>query len=266
MAPKIDGVRTFPRAAATMYAAIAYLSFIAATLWAVGFLADAGSLVPTIVDGPLRGGPVEAIVINAALLLLFAVQHTVMARAGFKRRLKALLPARVERATYVLATSLVFGLLFGLWRPVDTPIWHVTAPAAVVLIWVLCGLGWLVAIASTFMIDHFDFLGLRQAQWRSTSPYEPPPFRERWFYAWMRHPMMLGLLVAFWATPRMTGGHLLFASAASAYIAVGLRFEERDLRRQLGPVYADYAARVPAVVPVGRRSAAPARRPEKKAV
>jgi protein-S-isoprenylcysteine O-methyltransferase Ste14 len=190
----------------------------------------------------------------------------VMARAGFKRRLKALLPARAERATYVLATSLVLGLLFGLWRPVDTPIWHVTAPVGVALIWVICGLGWLIAIASTFMIDHLDFLGLRQAQWRSTGPYEAPPFRERWFYAWVRHPMMLGLLTAFWATPRMTGGHLLFALAASAYIVVGLSFEERDLRRQLGPVYAEYADRVPALVPIRRRSAAPARQTEGKAV
>jgi protein-S-isoprenylcysteine O-methyltransferase Ste14 len=253
-------VKPFARTASAVYAGIAYLSFVVVTLWAVGFLADAGGPAPTVVDGPRRGNPAGALAIDAALMLVFAIQHTVMARAWFKRRLAAILPATVERATYVLAASLALGLLFGLWRPVDATVWHVTLPAVAALIWAGYGLGWLVAVASTFMVDHLDFLGLRQARWRGAGPYEPPPFRERWFYAWIRHPMMLGLLVAFWATPRMTGGHLLFACAASAYIAVGLRFEERALRSELGPVYADYAARVPALVPNGRRPAAPTRR------
>jgi protein-S-isoprenylcysteine O-methyltransferase Ste14 len=248
------------RFAATVYAGIAYLSFVAATLWAIGFLADVPA-APTVIDGPRRGAPILALAADAALLLVFALQHTVMARAAFKRRLTAILPATVERGTYVLATSLALGLLFGWWRPVGTPIWHVTAPAGSTLIRVVGGLGWLVAVASTFMVDHLDFLGLKQARWRGTGPYQPAPFRERWFYSWVRHPMMQGLLVAFWATPRMTGGHLLFAAAASAYIAVGLRFEERDLRRHLGPVYADYAARVPALVPTGRHAPATATPP-----
>ena len=121
--------------------------------------------------------------------------------------------------------------------------------------WGVCAVGWLIALSSTFMIDHLDFLGLRQGGWARRVPDGPQSFSERWMYAWLRHPMMLGLLVAFWATPSMTVGHLLFAVAASGYIEVGVRFEERDLRRQLGAVYGDYARRVPRRVPRPPRSA-----------
>jgi methanethiol S-methyltransferase len=238
----LAGVKRF---LALGYATVAYLAFVFVTGWAIGFLADL-PFVPSTVDGPTRGW---AVPVDLALLLVFALQHSVMARPAFKRWLTRAVPASVERATYVLATSLALGLLFGLWQPVDTPVW--LGPG---VLWAGYALGWLVAVSATFMVDHLDFLGLRQANRHGAGRYEPPPFRERWLYAWIRHPMMLGLLVAFWVTPRMTVGHLVFAVAATGYIAVGVRLEERALRTDLGEAYTDYADRVPAFVPVPRRS------------
>jgi protein-S-isoprenylcysteine O-methyltransferase Ste14 len=139
--------------------------------------------------------------------------------------------------------------MFWQWRSLPASIWRVDAEPWVALLWGICALGWVTALSSTFMIDHLDFLGLRQGGWARRGLYSSPSFAERWMYAWVRHPMMLGLLVAVWATPSMTAGHLLFAIAASGYIALGVRFEERDLRRQLGDVYGQYARRVPRFVP-----------------
>lgn len=238
--------QSFTRTVSIIYAGFAYAAFVVAALWAVGFLADAGA--PTRVNGPARQPAWSALLVNAGLLLIFAVQHSVMARAGVKRRLARIVPPPVERSTYVLATGLVLGLLFWQWQPVPAVLWRLGAPWAGVL-WAVYALGWLTAVSATFMIDHFDFLGIRQVRWRGPGPYPSPPFRERWLYAWVRHPMMLGLLIAFWATPRMTVGHLFFAAAGTGYIAVGLRFEERDLYRQLGHAYRDYADRVPALLP-----------------
>jgi methanethiol S-methyltransferase len=233
------------RSAVVMYAGIAYAAFVAATVWAIAFLAG-------IVDGPAGGERHSvwwALLIDAGLLLIFAVQHSVMARTGVKRRLARVVSGSVERSTYVLATSLALGLLFWRWEPVPAVVWRVDAQPWSDLLWTVYVLGWLIALSTTFMIDHLDFLGIRQARWRGPGPYQPPPFRDRWLYAWVRHPMMLGLLVAFWVTPRMSLGHLLFAAAGTGYIAVGLRFEERDLHRQLGDTYREYADRVPALLP-----------------
>jgi len=142
------------------------------------------------------------------------------------------------------------------WRPVPAVVWRLDAQPWSGLLWTVYALGWLVAVSATFMVDHLDFLGIRQARWRGPAPYQPPPFRDRWLYAWVRHPMMLGLLVAFWATPRMSVGHLLFAAAGTGYIAIGLHFEERDLHRQLGDLYREYADRVPALIPSSRAGSA----------
>ena len=235
------------------YAVLAYAAFLLATAWAVGFLADL-SFAPTTVDGPLRGSRWESLLVDAGLLLLFAVQHSVMPRPGFKRRLARVLPVEAERSTFVLVSALLLGLLFWQWRPLPGEIWTVSDQPWVALLWTLYALGWVVVVAATFMVDHWDFTGLRQARWDPAGgPYTGPGFSERWLYAWIRHPLMLGLLVAFWATPRMTVGHLLFAVASTGYIAVGVRLEERDLRRTLGAAYDEYADRVPAVVPGARR-------------
>lgn len=231
------------------YATVAYLAFVASVFWAVAFLANVD--IGHTVDGRKDGSAWAALPIDAALLLLFAVQHSVMARTGFKRWLARIVPAAAERSTYVLTASVALGLVFGLWRPIPATVWRVGEPLAAAAIWTVYAIGWLVAVGATFMVDHLDFAGLRQAWWPSRrGPYEPPSFTDRWLYAWVRHPMMLGLLIVFWATPRMSLGHVLFAAAGSAYIAVGLRFEERDLRRQLGDDYIEYARHVPAIVPV----------------
>jgi protein-S-isoprenylcysteine O-methyltransferase Ste14 len=236
--------------ATVVYALAAYAAFLAATAWTVTFLADLQ--LPHGIDHGERHSAAFAVVIDLALLLFFGVQHTVMARAGFKRWLSRWATPPVERSTYVLATSLVLLLLFWQWQPVGSPIWdvhHVAAGA----IWAACTLGWLVAISSTYMVDHFDFLGLSKAyRYARGGPAAAAPFREWWLYAWVRHPMMLGMVLAFWATPRMTASHLLFAAGATGYIAVGVHFEERDLERELGEVYRDYADRVPAFLPVRR--------------
>jgi protein-S-isoprenylcysteine O-methyltransferase Ste14 len=243
---------TVRRCVILCYAGLGYAAFLAATLWAVGFLA--GLPVPDAVDGPARQPAWAALLADAGLLLLFAVQHTVMARAGFKRRLATLLPAAAERSTYVLAASLALLLLFWQWQPVPATAWRLTAQPWAGLAWAVYAAGWLIALSATFMVDHLDFLGLRQA-WLDSRPgrYQPPSFAERWLYAWVRHPMMSGLVIAFWAAPVMTAGHLFFAAAGTGYIAAGIRFEERDLRREVGDAYDDYATRVPALVPAPGR-------------
>ncbi len=233
------------------YAVIAYAAFLLSSAWAVGFLAGRGA--PTSVDGPATTPAWAAAAIDAALLVAFAAQHTVMARAGFKRRLTRLILPAAERSTFVLAASLLMVALLAWWQPIPAVVWQTGAHGSIA-IWALYALGWVIVIGSTFMVDHADFLGLKPAyEHLRRRVRRPPHLTERWLYAWCRHPMMLGLVIAFWAAPRMTAGHLLFAVASTAYVAVGVRFEERDLRAQLGAEYDGYARRVPALVPTGRR-------------
>ncbi len=234
------------------YSVLAYLAFTVTTVWAILFLADLPG-APTTVDGPAGVPPdpvAVAVAVDLTLLLLFAVQHSVMARPAVKQRMRRVVPPPVERSTYVLAASLCLALQLWLWRPVPAPVWHVGAQPWAGVLWAACGAGWALALGSTFMIDHREFAGLRQAGWGRPVP---PAFVERLAYRLVRHPMMLGLLVAFWATPSMSVGHLLFAAAASGYVAVGIRFEERDLRRELGGSYRAYGERVPALLPRLRR-------------
>lgn len=226
------------------YSALAYIAFLLSSVWAFLFLAGHGTFL-TGIDDPATHSAGVSLPIDGALLLVFAAHHSVMARAGLKR----FLPRAAERSTFVLVASLLLMAIFAWWQPVPTSVWHAGRPWSMP-IWALYGLGWIIVAGSTYMIDHADFLGLKQA-WRHSrrEAYSPPAFRERFLYAWLRHPMMLGLIIAFWATPRMSVGHLFFAVSSTAYIAVGIRFEERDLRADLGPAYDDYAARVPAMVP-----------------
>ena len=230
-----------------MYAAAVYLVFLAVLGYAVGFFAGFG--VPKGIDqGPRAAGPAAA-GIDLALLLLFAVQHTVMARPWFKRRWTRIVPAPAERATFVLAASLVLALVFWLWRPVVGTAWNLPGPGAGA-VWTMYAAGWAVAISSTFLICHFDLFGLRQAWLRARRVrYSPPPFTERGLYRRVRHPLMAGFAVVFWSVPTMTAGHLLFAATATGYILAGIAFEEHDLIQNLGHPYAAYRARVPALVP-----------------
>ena len=230
-----------------VYAAAVYLLFLAVLGYAVGFFAGFG--VPKGIDqGPRAAVPV-AVAIDLLLLLLFAVQHTVMARPWFKRRWTRIVPAPAERATFVLAASLVLALLFWLWRPIGGTVWNLPGPGADAL-WAVYAAGWAVAVSSTFLISHFDLFGLRQAWLHARrARYSPPPFTERGLYRRIRHPLMAGFVVVFWSAPAMTAGHLLFAAAATGYILVGIAFEEHDLIQSLGETYAAYRARVPALIP-----------------
>jgi protein-S-isoprenylcysteine O-methyltransferase Ste14 len=227
------------------YAVVAYAVTVGVLSYAVGFIAD--HAVPVSINhGPHVTWPAAA-VIDLVLLLVFAVQHTVMARSAVKRHITRILPAAAERSTFVLCASLALALLYWQWRPITATIWSVHGAAAVAF-WLAYGTGWVIAVAATFMISHADLFGLRQA-WLVRTKYEPPSFTTRGAYRIVRHPLMTGFVIVFWSTPTMTAGHLLFALAGTGYILAGIWFEERDLNRDLGQVYASYRARVPALVP-----------------
>ena len=242
---------TYRRPTHLAVSAVGWAGFGAVTLWTAAFLA--GVLVPRNADAPVRTPTGHALAVDAALLLLFAAQHSVMARRSVKARLARRVPGDLERATYVLATDLCLVLLLALWQPVQGQVWRIDGPAAAV-VWTVYGAGWALAVASTFAVDHLELTGLRQAGWSTRARRSRAGLKEDGLYALVRHPLMTGLLVAFWATPHMGLGHLVFALAATGYIAIGTAFEERDLRASFGSAYEAYAARVPALVPGLRRS------------
>ena len=247
--------RNIPALVNLLYAIAVYAFFLAVLGYAVGFFAGIG--VPKGIDQGTRSGWPLAVVADAALLLLFAGQHTLMARPWFKRRWTRIVPAPAERATFVLCASLLLALLFWLWRPVRGTVWQLSGPAAAALL-ALYAVGWVVAFSSTFLISHSGLFGLRQAYLPARGgSYREPPFTERGLYRRIRHPLMAGFIIIFWATPAMTIGHLLFAAAATGYILAGITFEERDLRHSLGEAYSSYANRVPALVPALRRRTRP---------
>lgn len=240
------------RAVVLSYGVFCYAIFFATFVYLIGFVGNA--VVPKTIDS----GPVaplgESILIDLGLLALFALQHTVMARPRFKRWFTKLAPAAVERSTFVLLSTLILILLVWQWRPLPEPVWQVEGGAAVAL-YLVSGVGWGIVLLATFMIDHFDLFGLRQVFAFATGRrYRGPQFRERLLYKVCRHPLMLGFVVAFWATPAMTVGHLLFAAVSTAYVLVALRIEEATLL-ELHPVeYASYQRRVRMLIPVPRRT------------
>jgi protein-S-isoprenylcysteine O-methyltransferase Ste14 len=230
------------------YGAVSYVIFLAAFLYAIGFVG--GILVPRTVDAGIAAPLGEALVVNMLLLGAFAVQHSVMARPAFKRWWTRYVPKTVERSTYVLVSSLLLFLLFWQWRTMPAVVWDVTWTPGRAALWVLFGAGWATVLAATFMINHFDLFGLRQVYlaWRG-QPYTDLEFRATLLYRLVRHPIMLGFIIAFWATPTMTAGHLLFAVATTAYILIALQLEEHDLVTGLGGRYRDYRSRVPMLIP-----------------
>jgi protein-S-isoprenylcysteine O-methyltransferase Ste14 len=230
------------------YGVLCYAAFLVTFLYAIGFVGNV--VVPWTIDGPAETPLATALLIDVLLLAVFAVQHSAMARPAFKRWWTRLVPQAMERSTYVLFSSLALLLLFWQWRPLGGLVWDVANPAGRIALHVLCAGGWLLVLVTTFLIDHFDLFGLRQTWlyfrgWPDTSGgfVTPGPYRM------VRHPLYVGWLVAFWATPTMTATHLLFALGVTVYILVAIRWEERDLLAAFGRRYAEYRARVPMLVP-----------------
>ncbi len=232
-----------------VYAVVSYAIFLIAFLYAIGFVGNL--FVPRSVDvSPNSHGIWLAVLLNSALLGAFAVQHSVMARPGFKAWWTRLVPKHVERSTYVLFSSLILLGIFWFWTPINMTAWTVNSPWLRAMIWGVFALGWLVVLTSTFMIDHFDLFGLRQVyHYLNGQGPRPPEFKKHFFYGLVRHPIMSGFIIAFWAAPTMTAGHLLFAAATTGYILIGTRLEERDLVVALGERYQEYQRKVPALVP-----------------
>jgi protein-S-isoprenylcysteine O-methyltransferase Ste14 len=236
-----------------IYGVAAYLLFLVVFLYAVGFVAN--WMVPKSIDSGVQEDVIVSILNNAVLLGIFAVQHSVMARPGFKAWWTRIVPQSVERSTYVVFSSLVLILLFWKWQPLPGVVWSVQEPAGAMVLWGLCALGWLIALASTFAVSHFDLFGLRQVYLNLRNErYSHLNFRVLGLYRLVRHPLMLGFLIAFWATPHMTIGHLLFAAATTVYILIALQLEERDLIAHFGEQYREYRQQVPMLLPVPRKT------------
>jgi protein-S-isoprenylcysteine O-methyltransferase Ste14 len=234
-----------------VYGVLSYAVFFGTYLYAFGFVTNL--LVPRSMDSAAQGDWVSNLMVDVALLLVFALQHSVMARRGFKQWLTGLIPEPAERSTYVLASSVALIGLFVFWRPLGGVIWSVTDPMGATVLTGLCVFGWLLVLATTFLIDHFDLFGLRQVWcYLRGRAFRPTGFRTPGPYRLVRHPLYVGWLFAFWATPRMTATHLLFALATTGYILVAIRLEEQDLVASLGEAYTQYRKRVPMLIPFTR--------------
>ena len=244
------------RLAVLLFSVATYAMFLGVFLYAVGFIGNFA--VPRSLDSPVRVDIPAALAIDAVLLGLFALQHSVMARGWFKRLVHRCLPAAAERSLYVLASNLALIALFIFWQPIDITIWNVTNPVGRGLIYGLFAAGWLTVLVTTFLINHFDLFGLRQGWlYFRGEPYRQLNFTMPGPYRWVRHPLYVGWLLAFWAAPLMTFGHLVFALGTTAYILIAIRLEERDLLEAHGDSYALYRQQVPMLIPVrkGRRVA-----------
>ncbi len=236
------------RATVFLYGIVCYAVFFATFLYAIGFVCNL--YVPRSMDGAPTDALATGLAIDLALLLIFAAQHSVMARPGFKRGLTRFIPEPAERSTYVLASSVALIVLFAFWQPLGGVVWSVRQPVAMIVLYSLCAFGWVLVLVATFLINHFDLFGLRQVWlYVRSKPYTPLKFGTPGPYKLVRHPLYVGWLFAFWATPSMTVTHLVFALATTGYILLAIQLEERDLVAQLGAPYSDYRKRVPMIIP-----------------
>jgi protein-S-isoprenylcysteine O-methyltransferase Ste14 len=242
------------KVAALLYGLICYLVFFATFLYLIGFVG--GVVVPTSLYSSGGTTSANAVLFDLALVLLFGLQHSIMARPAFKAVWTRMLPRPIERSTYVLVSSVTLLVIYGLWRPMPEIVWSIGNQAVAAVLWGTFAVGWLVVLVSTFLIDHFDLFGLAQVwSYYRGRPYQPPHFQETAFYKYVRHPLLLGFLIAFWAAPTMTLARLVFASAMTTYILVAIRIEERDLVRFHGREYEDYRRRVSMLNPFRGRKA-----------
>jgi protein-S-isoprenylcysteine O-methyltransferase Ste14 len=241
------------RIAAVIYGFVAYALFFVTFLYAVGFVGNL--VVPRSIDAPAGAFSPVALVIDALLLGLFAIQHSGMARQGFKRVWTKMIPPPVERSTYVLIASLCLDLMYWQWRPMNEAIWSVHNSIGAGVLQALFFLGWLIVLASTFMVSHFDLFGLRQVTlFMKGKQYTPVGFKSPMLYKFVRHPIYLGFLIAFWATPSMTLGHLVFSLATTGYILLAIQLEEKDLTATFGTAYEQYREQTSMLVPIAKRS------------
>jgi protein-S-isoprenylcysteine O-methyltransferase Ste14 len=235
------------RVSVFLFGVVGYAAFFASFLYAIGWVG--GFAVPTVLDGPASRPLMEALLINLGLLTVFAIQHSVMARPFFKRLITRIVPQAAERSLYVLLSSLCLIALFAFWQPMGGSVWQVSDPAGQAALWTLFAFGWALVLVSTFLINHFDLFGLRQVWlYLIGREYTHLPFKTPGPYRMVRHPLYVGWLFAFWATPTMTVAHLVFALVTTAYILVAIQLEERDLM-QVHPEYREYRRRVPMLVP-----------------
>ena len=244
------------RAAALLFAIICYAIFFATFLYLIAFVGGF-PFVPRTVDAGPAAAPAVAAVVDLALIALFGLQHSIMARPAFKARWTRVIPAVSERSVYVLSASIMLMILFLGWRPIDGVIWDVASSGLRMVLWAVFWIGWLTVLISTFLINHFELFGLQQAWFHGRGhAASVPQLREPSLYRVVRHPMMAGFFLAFWGTPHMTAGHLLLAAGMSVYILVALHYEERDLVGLFGADYENYRGRVGMLLPRFRRRSA----------
>lgn len=236
-----------------VFAMVAYAIFFATFLYLIVFVGDLQFATLTVDEGP-AADPITAAAIDVGLIALFGLQHSVMARQGFKRWWMRVVPPPAERSVYVLMASAMLIILFLFWRPIDAIVWNVSSPLAYDVLWALFWVGWLTVLLSTFLINHFELFGLQQAWYhlRGRDP-EPPKFRKPFFYKWVRHPLYLGFFLAFWAAPEMTAGHLLLAAGMSTFMLIAIRYEEHDLVSLFGKDYELYREEAGMLTPKFRR-------------
>jgi methanethiol S-methyltransferase len=240
------------RSLSFIYGVVAYIIFLGSFLYAITFVGD--FLVTKTINSGVETPFAQALLINLGVLTIFALQHSIMARPGFKKWWTTIIPKPIERSTYVLLASLALVLIFWQWRPMDGIIWEVQNETAAAMIYGLYGAGWLIVLLSTFMINHFDLFGLKQVyeHLKKIEP-QPIPFKMSFFYRIVRHPIMLGFIIAFWAAPVMTTGRLVFAVTTTLYILIAIKFlEERDLKKFHGETYLEYQKKVPMLIPFAK--------------